>query len=63
MTPCRALCRDDPNFRSLYHAFMVMVVTAILYSMLKDSVEAARYTHTTHILHTPTHTHPHTVHT
>ncbi|XP_064401141.1 sterol O-acyltransferase 2-like [Halichondria panicea] len=36
-----ALCRDDPNFRSLYHAFMVMVVTAILYSMLKDSVEAA----------------------
>lgn len=34
------LSREDPNFRSLYHAFIVIVVTAIVYSLLKDSVEA-----------------------
>lgn len=38
----RVLSRDDPNFRSLYHAFIVIAVTAIVYSLLKDSVEAGR---------------------
>lgn len=36
----RELSRSDKNFQSLYHAFIIMVITGIAYSLIKDTVEA-----------------------
>ena len=38
----RVLSRNDKNFQSLYHAFIVMVITGIVYSLMKDTVEAGK---------------------
>lgn len=37
---CRVLSREDRNFQALYHAFLIMIITGIAYSLLKDTVEA-----------------------
>ena len=36
----RELTSTDKNMEALYHVFMVMIITAIAYSLLKDTVEA-----------------------
>lgn len=38
----RELSRNDKNFQSLYHAFIVMIITGIAYSLIKDTVEAGK---------------------
>ena len=42
MSFCRELSRDDKNIQSLYHAFIIMIITGIVYSLLKDTVEAGK---------------------
>lgn len=39
---CRHLCATDKNFEAFYHIFIVMICTAIVYSLVKDSVEAGK---------------------
>jgi hypothetical protein len=36
------LCSTDKNVEAFYHVFMVMICTAIVYSLMKDSVEAGK---------------------
>jgi sterol O-acyltransferase len=36
------LCATDKNVEAFYHVFMVMICTAIFYSLMKDSVEAGK---------------------
>ena len=38
----RELSRKDKNIQSLYHAFIIMIITGIAYSLLKDTLEAGK---------------------
>lgn len=38
----RELSQKDKNIQSLYHAFIVMIITGITYSLIKDTVEAGK---------------------
>jgi hypothetical protein len=40
---CSELSRTDLNVQSLYHAFIIMIVTGIFYSLLKDTLDNGRY--------------------
>lgn len=39
---CSELSRTDLNVQSLYHAFIIMIVTGIFYSLLKDTLDNGR---------------------
>ena len=43
LSTIRVLSQNDKNIQSLYHAFIVMIITGIAYSLIKDTVTAGKW--------------------
>jgi len=57
----RELAATDKNVEAFYHVFTVMIITAIAYSVLKDTVDAGEYVfsfHLCYLISPPNYTHP-----
>lgn len=61
ITLYRELAATDKNVEAFYHVFTVMIITAIAYSVLKDTVDAGEYVfsfHLCYLISPPNYTHP-----